>query len=334
MPKIAYEERKFRDKSLKMIEQVNEIITSYRYQGYDLTLRQLYYQLVSRDVIPNKQREYSNLGSLVSNARRAGLIDWDAIVDRTRYLRGLQTFDDPSEPIQNVARSFRYDFWEKQPVYVEVWFEKDALMGVFERAANARRVNYFSCRGYASDSEIWGAARRLRAWGTYNKETRGKLRQLARDIVILHFGDHDPSGIDMTRDIEERLRLFGAPRQLDVRRLALNMDQIELYSPPPNPAKEVDPRFEGYKAEYGNESWELDALEPRVLAELVRSAVDDLIDPKLWEKEAERERLARAQLTAIADNYDSVVADLNVELPEDDDIDEDDSDEDETEIDE
>jgi hypothetical protein len=187
------------------------------------------------------------------------------------------------------------DRWLTQPTYVEVWYEKDALMGVFERVANFR-VPSFSCRGYTSDSEVWGAAQRL-------KHVAGK----GKDVVILHFGDHDPSGIDMTRDIGERLRLFGAPRTLDIRRLALNMDQVEQYDPPPNPAKETDSRFANYQAEYGDESWELDALEPAVLEGLVTKELLTLIERDEWKDEIEREKRARAELQALADNYDAAV---------------------------
>jgi hypothetical protein len=124
--------------------------------------------------------------------------------------------------------------------------------------------------------------------------------------VILHFGDHDPSGIDMTRDIGDRLRLFGAKR-VDVRRLALNMDQVEQYDPPPNPAKETDSRFEGYRAEYGDESWELDALEPTTLAALVTAEVESIIDREQWDEDATRERTARRELRTISENYGEIV---------------------------
>lgn len=137
MPLICYEEKRFGADRLAMIAQANKIIATYSAQGYDLTLRQLYYQFVSRDLIPNKQSEYKRLGAIVSEARRAGLIDWDAIVDRTRNLQQLGTWDSPAEVLEEDARWFRYDRWESQPYYVEVWFEKDALMGVFKRADEA-----------------------------------------------------------------------------------------------------------------------------------------------------------------------------------------------------
>lgn len=294
MPKIQYEVHNFKPKTLETIRQADRIITTYAAQGYNLTLRQLYYQFVSRDLIPNSQKEYSRLGDVLSKARRAGLIDWNAIVDRTRNLQSLPTWDSPNDILDAVSNQFRYDRWRSQSVYVEVWFEKDALMGVFERPANLMRIPFFSCRGYTSDSEVWSAAQRL----------KGMMRG-GKQAVILHFGDHDPSGIDMTRDIGDRLRLFGA-RGVDIRRLALNMDQVEEYSPPPNPAKETDSRFEGYMAEYGDESWELDALEPTVLSRLVTDELDTLIEKGAWQREIEREQQTRKELKAMSDNYDDV----------------------------
>jgi hypothetical protein len=322
MPLIQYEVHNFKPSTMATIEHAQAIVETYRQQGYTLTLRQLYYQMVSRDLIRNTQKEYSRLGDVVSKARRAGLIDWTAIVDRTRNLQSLPTWDSPSDIVQAISEQFRYDRWAKQPTYVEVWFEKDALMGVFERVANRFRVPFFSCRGYTSDSEVWGAAQRLKAMARGQNWTNGP-----KDIVILHFGDHDPSGIDMTRDIGDRLRLFGAKR-VDIRRLALNMDQIDQYQPPPNPAKETDSRFQSYLANYGDESWELDALEPAVLAALVETELGTIIERTAWDDEVERELTARGELGAISQHYEEAsewVVDTYglADVPDDEDEDED-----------
>lgn len=295
MPRIKYENYNFQEETLLVIKAANVIITEYAAQGYDLTLRQLYYQFVSRDLIPNNQKAYNRLGDIVSKGRRAGLIDWNAIVDRTRELRSESTWESPSAIVAAVAEQFNYDRWDSQPYYVECWFEKDALLGVFERISNELRVPFFSCRGYTSDSEVWAAAQRLRQ-KDFDEE---------KQVVILHFGDHDPSGLDMTRDIRDRLELFGA--NVDVKRIALNMDQVERYNPPPNPAKMTDARFIGYAAQYGRQSWELDALDPTTLAALVRAEVEKLVDQDQWDEDVERERKAREELGAISDQYASVV---------------------------
>jgi hypothetical protein len=292
-PKICYVERRFNSATAAVIEHANTIIAEYVARGFDLTLRQLYYQFVSRDLLANRQSEYKRLGSIVNDARLAGLIDWDHITDRTRELRSLSHWSSPSDIVEAIAQQFRIDRWADQPRRVEVWIEKDALVGVFERVCQALDIGLFSCRGYTSQSEMWAAAQRLRRYAKHGQE-----------VVILHFGDHDPSGLDMTRDITDRLALFGC--DLDVRRLALTMDQVREYAPPPNPAKATDSRFAGYIPEYGDESWELDALSPEVLAGLVTETVTALQDTKEWAKSRKHEATQRELLQAVSDRWDDV----------------------------
>jgi len=272
--KIKYVERRFSAKSLSMIKAANAIIAEYQAQGLELTLRQLYYQFVSRDLIPNTMREYKNLGSVVNDGRLAGLISWHAIMDRTRNLVSNSHWGGPADIVEACAKQFQIDKWADQENRVEVWIEKDALIGVIERACRALDVSFFSCRGYTSQSEMWAAAQRLIEY-----ERRGQTP------VIIHLGDHDPSGMDMTRDIEDRLNLFmGDAGPIEVNRIALNMDQINLYAPPPNPAKLTDMRAKKYIEEYGPESWELDALDPKVLHKLVESTIIEYRDDKKWKK--------------------------------------------------
>ena len=247
MGKFKYKDIKFQDKSLETIKRVNAIVAEYSDQGYELTLRQVYYQLVARGYIPNNERSYKNLGNLINDGRLAGLIDWYAIVDRTRNLRRNSHWDSPESVIDSARYSYMLDRWENQPNYVEVWVEKDALIGIVSQICAKLDVPHFSCRGYTSQSEMWAAAQRF-------------IRQDWRESrTIIHLGDHDPSGIDMTRDIQERLGMFGA--DVFVKRVALTIEQIDTFDPPPNPTKLSDARAGGYIEEYGHECWELDALE-------------------------------------------------------------------------
>ena len=270
MPKIKYKEMQIRKTGLALIEQVNAVIELYEQQGYSLTLRQVYYQLVSKNIIPNSEKSYDNLGNLINNGRLAGLIDWTAIEDRTRYVRALNHWDSPQDIIESAAYSYRIDLWQGQYYYVEVWVEKDALIGIVEQTANRYDIPCFSCRGYGSASEYWNAAQRIR-----------EQNQFGRDCVILHLGDHDPSGIDMTRDITDRLSMFGA--DVHIERIALNMPQIEQYTPPPNPAKTTDSRSGEYIKRYGVNSWELDALEPKMLDRLISDNITKYIDMNKFE---------------------------------------------------
>jgi hypothetical protein len=298
--RICYVKKRFSTKSQKMIAVANAIIAEYQAGGYALTLRQLYYQFVARDVIPNSQKEYKNLGSIINDARLAGLIDWEAIEDRTRNLRSEPHWRNPAGVIKSAADGYGIDLWSDQPNRVEVWVEKDALVGVLERPCSELDVAYFSCRGYTSQSELWGAAQRHMAYERKDQE-----------VFVIHLGDHDPSGIDMSRDIQDRLGLFGAGTI--VRRIALNMDQVEEHEPPPNPAKMTDARFAGYSAKYGDESWELDALEPKVLDALIRENIEELMDRELWDARWHQQEEDRKLLTAASEGWDGIAATLEVE---------------------
>lgn len=268
MPKICYVEKNFRSDSLNLIDKINSVIEEYEEQGYSLTLRQCYYQLVARGIIPNNERSYKNTGNLINDARLAGLIDWYSIEDRTRNLKSLSHWDSPQSIVESASRQYRKDIWENQDYYVEVWVEKEALANIVGQVSDELDVPYFCCRGYVSQSEMWSASQRIRQKQRWNK-----------DCVIIHLGDHDPSGIDMSRDIMDRLILFGVdPEKFIFRRIALNMNQIEEFNPPPNPAKLTDSRCDNYIRSYGNESWELDALEPRVIQDLITDNVIEFWD--------------------------------------------------------
>ena len=303
MTLIAYEPKSFRGDSLALIQDANEIIADYRGQGLDLTLRQLYYQFVARDKIANSDKNYKRLGSILSDARMAGLVSWTSIVDRTRSIHSdLAGYETTHEDlIRDAAEGYFEDLWRDQPYRVEVWVEKEALAGVIQRAAGTFRAPYFSCRGYASQTAMWDASQRI---------VRYK-HEFDQDTLILHLGDHDPSGIDMTRDIEDRLTLFTSHHMrsghLEVRRIALNMDQIEEYQPPPNPAKLSDSRAAGYVEEHGYESWELDALEPTVLIDLIRAEVNTVLDDSAWQDAVRHENDERAKVVAIADRWTEIV---------------------------
>lgn len=290
MAKIAYIEKKFQTRSLIMIDKVNAVIDEYHAKGYDLTLRQVYYQLVAADVIPNTEKSYKNLGSLVSDGRLAGLIDWYAIIDRTRMLRGLRSDENPDDAIGNAASIYRLNWWRDQDYHVEVWVEKDALAGVVGSICNKLDVDYFSCRGYTSQSEMWRAAQRLQ-----------RYEELGKTNIILHLGDHDPSGIDMSRDIEERLELFEA--NFEFKRIALSMEQIKELNPPPNPAKVTDSRAAKYIERYGRYSWELDALNPEYLDKLITDNVMEYVDAEKFAAIKERQQDEQQELYKISENF-------------------------------
>ena len=297
---ICYRERNFHPATMVMINQANEIIDEYQDAGYSLTLRQLYYQFVARDLLANTDREYDRLGRYINYARLCGLVDWNAIEDRTRdHTRTSNThWDSPEEIITNSARAYQIDTRLDQPYYCEVWVEKDALIGVVEQACRELDVPCLSCRGFASQTALWEGARR------FISEEDG-----IKDSVLFHLGDHDPSGIDMTRDIQDRFRLFGS--RVEVVRIALNMDQVEKYQPPPNPVKETDSRTNPYVAKYGRQSWELDALDPQVLTELIQKAVNGITDEDRRDGCIDKQEHERRGLNYVSDNWDEIVGDMD-----------------------
>ena len=358
MPRTAYESWKPALPAARTVLKVIEICEEYAADGHSMTLRQVYYQMVARGHIPNNQRSYKNLGNLISRARLAGLLDWDHIVDRTRSLRTLSRWSSPSHAIKSIANQYHIDLHIDQPTRIEIWVEKEALAAVIQRTAERYDIPFFACKGYVSQSEMHSAAQRLRRHINAGQRT-----------VILHLGDHDPSGIDMSRDIDDRLSDFlhtdladehdlwnstpaapaaaaatgapaaasaaGAPAAasagtctradigrwftrthdrigspgaggnrgipLEVRRIALTMQQIDLYDPPPNPAKLTDSRSQEYVRNYGDESWELDALDPRTLDDLITTHVDELLDPDIFQAAQERKAIQRDTLLDLAD---------------------------------
>lgn len=302
--KEFFVEKEFGIPARSMIATINAILADYAQQGYDLSLRQLYYQLVSKNLIENKERSYKNLGNLVSDARLAGLIDWDMIKDRGREMVKNPHWGTTQDFIESVAPQYRFDLWEDQDNYVEVMVEKQALEGVLTPVCRNLDVPFTANKGYSSSSALYEASKRF-------------LRR-ARDgknLYVIYLGDHDPSGIDMSRDVLDRLNLFIGTaltdedpsiidnERLTVNRVALNMDQVRTLNPPENPAKITDSRAREYIRRFGRSSWELDAIEPRALATLVTRSIQGVMDVDLFEKNVRKMEKGRKELLKFAKTY-------------------------------
>lgn len=286
----AYKEMNLRDDTYRTIHLINQIIDNYQAQGFTLSVRQLYYQLVARALIENTEQSYKRIASIINDGRMCGLIDWDAIEDRNRDIEVRGRWSSGSEIIQASAQSFHMDMWLNQSERVFVIVEKAALAGVLDGVCRKYDVPLLAARGYPSVSIV-------RELVLQHIEPALTADQIP---VVLHLGDHDPSGIDMTRDLDERIKtfadfdLYGV--DFDVTRIALTMRQIDEKNPPPNPAKTTDSRFREYRKRYGVESWELDALEPAYLVDLVQRHILKSVNQEKWEErkteiEAIRERL-------------------------------------------
>lgn len=245
------------------LETVNGILEEYVAQGYKLTLRQVYYQLVARDHIPNRIQEYSKLSRILVFGRMNGLVDWDHIEDRLRRPWIPHWNEGVVDALKDTMDQYRLDRQRGQEKYIEVWTEKDAVSNILKRSSIFYHIRLVVNRGYTSCSAI--------------KEAFDRMDGCDRMAMILYVGDHDPSGLDMIRDIKDRLNEFGLP-DFEMIHVALTMAQIEEFDPPPNPAKITDPRAAWYIRTHGSESWELDALRPEVLSTIVDSAIHENVD--------------------------------------------------------
>lgn len=282
--KEAFREQRITPKRAAQIQRADAILEEYAKQGYRLTLRQLYYQLVARGLVPNEVREYSKLSETCVIGRMCGLIDWDAMEDRLRKPYLTYAVDSTEEAIEDTISQYKRNRQEGQPCNIEIWTEKDAVSNILKRVSTYFHTRLMVNRGYTSCSAMYEA---------YNRVLDAEAD---KGSVILYVGDHDPSGLDMLRDIEDRLREFGASGQFKVVPVALTAGQINKYKPPPNPAKISDPRAGWYIREFGDMSWELDALPPEVLEKIVKKAVlvhldSDVFDGMLVQEQADKDKL-------------------------------------------
>ncbi len=282
----------------ELLNQIIEIVESYLDQNITLTNRQLYYQLVSRDIIPNADEIYKRICSFLTDARYAGLIDWKAIEDRGRVPEKSSEWDDIKSLINSAVYSYRLPRWQDQKYYVELYCEKQAMESVLKPVAQKYHIYFGVNKGYSSASTMYDLAQRVK--DKINEE---------HPSIILYLGDHDPSGLDMVRDVRERITEFltVGDDYIDgindddesffrVIPLALNMEQIKQYNPPPNPAKITDPRAKWYINKYGQKSWELDALEPRVLIAIAENGVREYLDEDKYNKWIARENKEKKAL--------------------------------------
>lgn len=282
MAKELFTEWKPNQSSRTRLDSIVKVLEDPDYEGIKLTLRQLFYQLVSKNIIPNKQREYKNLSELLSKARLAGLVDWEIIEDRVRRAVEWQSFEDIQQCADQAAYGFRLPRWDSQPEYVEVWCEKDALSSVIQPICSELFLPFMVNRGYSSSSAMYGARERI------NENSKD------REVSILYIGDFDPSGEDMVRDIRDRFETFGVDLQVD--KLALNPDQVKKWKLPPNPAKMSDSRASGFVDKHGSKSYEVDAIPPKELQKLIRAAIVSHMDMDEYEKTKVEERRLRAKM--------------------------------------
>lgn len=286
-----------------VIDRVNGVIDHYRDQGLSLTLRQLYYQMVAQKLIPNEWadpqtgsvnnvKSYKKLMNIVSRGRLGGMIDWGAIEDRGRSQITNGHWDSPEELIDTAANAFYKDHWADSNYKIIVMAEKDAVSNVVTPVCRRRDVAFIANKGYASQTMLYNLGSELREGLDQGKE-----------IVLIYLGDHDPSGLDMDRDLEDRLNLFAEVEDLIIERIALTKPQINEMDVPPDPAKPTDPRSEKYRNIHGEYSWELDAIPPQKLAEIVDAAIEGYVDDELWNSVEDQILEVRAKIRKFANTW-------------------------------
>ena len=269
--KECFSNKKFGERALDLIAKANSVIESPDYAGVCVTVRQLYYQFVSESWLANTPQNYEALATVIAEGREAGMIDWDAIEDRGRVTNEHPSFPSLKAYLTQLNESFRLDKWKKQKHYLEVMVEKQALEGIIYPVCEKWSVPLTANKGYSSVSSMY---------------KRGKFIQSQRDVEgkevhVLYLGDHDPSGIDMTRDVKDRLERY-SDGPVDVIRLGLNHDQVLRHQLIENPVKFDDSRAAGYIERFGTHSWELDALKPKTLRALVENGIKQFLDLPAW----------------------------------------------------
>lgn len=299
-----------------IIKTANHVLEHFSGLGMDITLRGLYYRFIAGDLLPdswideaynrkngldpdtkNTQKNYKRLGAIIADARMVGLIDWNHLKDIGRQTDSNFHWDryegeTPGQILRDRGNAFYLDKWSNSSLHVEVMVEKDAIEGIIKPVCEELDVPFTSNRGYSSITAQRDSALRMAR----------KMRD-GKHCIVLYLGDHDPSGIDMTRELEYKLNLFSGGT-IEMRRLALNMDQIEQYEPPPNPAKTTDSRAEKYIEEHGEDSWEVDALDPEVMAGIVRDAISEYRDEDLVAEIEAQETAYQEKMERIAQIVD------------------------------
>lgn len=272
-----------------LIEYASFEIADAAAAGYQMTLRQCYYRLVAANIIPNSDRSYQRLSDILTKARWAGLLPMDCLTDRGRQTTEGDMFHGPAHALRRLAEWYQSDRWSRYEWKVEVWCEKDALSSIFEPICLRYQVPYLACRGFVSTAAISDC----------------RNRNSDHSLTVLYFGDHDPSGMSMSDDILERLIAAGIDtdgHDLRLWRIALNRNQIDEHDCPPQPAKLSDSRAADYIARHGDASWELDALPPAALAEMIERAITNEL-PDDWAEREAADIDVQTRLRQIADEW-------------------------------
>jgi hypothetical protein len=270
-----------------------EIVDEYSPQT--MSTRQIFYQLVSRGVIVNDQASYDRTQRITVELRRDGIVEYSRIVDRRRMKHHKEGWDGADELIAACAHHFRRDVWASQDTVVMIGLEKVALEGVFSEVADEYGASVWPLQGYSSVSFAFEWATEIR-----RLTDRGKL------VAIYYFGDHDPAGLDIERDVRDKLVGHGADFEWERRGLLFSdLDGFDLINVP---VKAGDSKSKKYLAQFGNRAAELDALPPDELTDRIRASIAGHVDEDQLRLIRRDEDLQRESLEIVARNWDAAVA--------------------------
>lgn len=257
--------------------------------AYDqpMTVRQIFYQCVSRGVIPKTEQAYKRIADATVQLRLSGELPYQKIADGTRTRRTVNSYDSLSEVLEETRHTFRRNLWRDQDHHVEVWCEKDALSGVLLPVCQYYQVPFVACRGFPSLSLRY--------------ESASEMIRSGKPATVLYLGDHDASGQSISDNLEAELRHHGA--DVTVERIALNPDQVRHWNLPTRPGKASDSRQQAFARRFGDASVELDALAPNVLTTIVEDAVVDYIDADAWRSLQMTEAVQQQSLNDYLDQW-------------------------------
>jgi hypothetical protein len=243
-----------------------------------MTVRQVFYQMEVRGYTPKTEQGYTQVAKALVAMRRAGIIPYRFIADHTRWVRKPDSYSSLQAGLEASQETYRRDLWEHQSDRVEIWIEKEALMGVIDGITAKYDVPLYPCKGYPSHSFLYAAAE--------------SIKDDDKPTFIYYFGDHDPSGKDIPRAIQETLEEFGAEFTFEI--VAVTPEQIDVLNLPTRPTKRTDSRSKNWR---GGESVELDAIPPDYLRGMVKQCIVQHINLAAYEmlrriEAAEKETLA------------------------------------------
>ena len=290
---MARREFKWTDRQIEKLNHVKSILNEW-IDYLPLTLRQVYYQLVSKEIIKNVVSEYTMLSNMLKWARIDGYIPWEAIEDRVRAVHFGRGWNDKKSFVENEVANFldgyRRHLMNGQDKFIEVWIEKDALSSIFSRLTNQYCISTVVCRGFSSVTFL-----------NDFKERIEENRERGQNPVMLYFGDFDASGLEMLPAMQETLLNEMGINSIEFKRIALTKQDITDYNLPndPNAVKKTDTRYKKFIDKHGTYAVELDALPPNILEQKIKTAIESEIDIDLFNSQIEIENQEVESLTSI-----------------------------------